>query len=174
MFQVYIIGVNPMDKADIRSKKTSYFQKKKGATLFTALVVTSMVLAIGASISSIAFKSARLSSIGRDSQAAYYASEAGLECAMYWVKKSEAFNPAEPQMTIRCSNSNINVTRSSPCAVGNCTFSFRVEFPGVSYCADVRVVKGTTPNPPTIIESRGYNTCVSGVRRLERRVRFRT
>jgi hypothetical protein len=144
--------------------------KNKGATLFTALVVTSMILAIGASISTVAFKSARLSSIGRDSQAAYYAAEGGLECGMYWHRIERAFDPEELDININCNGLPVVVSKLSPCVVGDCTFSFSLDFPNVSYCAEVKVI---TSGGSTTIESRGYNTC-SGGRRVERRLRYST
>lgn len=59
-------------------------QKNRGFTLLFAVLISSMVLIVGASIITIALKQNYLSGTARDSQYAFYASNSGLECAMYW------------------------------------------------------------------------------------------
>ena len=57
---------------------------KEGFTLFIAVIVTSLLLAIGLSISSIILKQLLLSSNGQNSQYAFYAADAATECALFW------------------------------------------------------------------------------------------
>lgn len=57
---------------------------QKGFTVLYAVLVSSLVLAIGVSIFNIAFKQLVLSSQVRESQFAFYAADSGLECALYW------------------------------------------------------------------------------------------
>jgi hypothetical protein len=57
---------------------------KKGFTLLFAILVSIMVLAVGASIINISLKQVILSSSGRESQFAFYAANTGLECALFW------------------------------------------------------------------------------------------
>lgn len=59
-------------------------RKEKGFTLLFAILVSVLILAVGTSIISIALKQVILSGAGRDSQFAFYASNTGLECALYW------------------------------------------------------------------------------------------
>lgn len=56
----------------------------KGFTLLFAVLVSVLVLAVGASIINIALKQTILSGAGRESQYAFYAANSGLECALYW------------------------------------------------------------------------------------------
>ncbi len=65
--------------------KTSY--KQKGFTLFVALVVSSMLLAVGFSLSNIILKQLIFSSSGKESQLAFYAADSGAECALFWDRK---------------------------------------------------------------------------------------
>jgi len=58
--------------------------KKRGFTLLFAVLVSVLVLAIGASMVSIALKQIILSGSGRESQFAFYAANTGIECALYW------------------------------------------------------------------------------------------
>ncbi|MCB9805847.1 hypothetical protein H6775_01665 [Candidatus Nomurabacteria bacterium] len=64
--------------------KKLFKKQNKGFTLLFAVLVSVLVLAVGASIISIALKQVILSGAGRDSQFAFYASNTGLECALYW------------------------------------------------------------------------------------------
>ncbi len=68
-----------------------YTQKTKkstaGFTLFLALIVSSLLLAIGFSLSNIILKQLIFSNSGRESQLAFYAADSGAECALYWDRK---------------------------------------------------------------------------------------
>lgn len=63
---------------------------QNGFTLLFAMLVATIVVAIGTSIISISVRQTILSSTSRESQYAYYAASTGLNCAFYWDR--------EPQM----------------------------------------------------------------------------
>jgi len=65
-----------------KNKKENIF-KKRGFTLLFAVLVSTLVLSVGASIISIALKQIILSGSARDSQFAFYAANTGIECALY-------------------------------------------------------------------------------------------
>lgn len=67
-------------------KKKFKIQKEKGFTLLFAVLVSSLVISIGATIMSIALRQTILSSTSRESQYAFYAANTILECATYWDK----------------------------------------------------------------------------------------
>ncbi len=69
------------------SKKLIETQNSSGFTLLFSVLVASLVLAVGASVISIALRQLIISSTGRDSQYAFYAANTGIECAMYWDLK---------------------------------------------------------------------------------------
>lgn len=52
--------------------------------LLYAVMTSSIILAVGVSIISIALKQLSISTLGRESQYAFYAANAGAECALYW------------------------------------------------------------------------------------------
>jgi len=60
--------------------------KQNGFTLLIAILMSGLFLIIGATIFKIALVELTLSSIGKDSQIAFYAADAGAECALYWEK----------------------------------------------------------------------------------------
>ena len=71
-----------------KNKKTINRKTKSGFTLFVAMVVASLLLAVGFSIGNIILKQLLLSGSGKDSQVAFYAADAGAECAQFWDTKS--------------------------------------------------------------------------------------
>lgn len=58
--------------------------KNRGFTILFAVLVSSLVLALGIGIANITLKEIILSGTGRDSQFAFYAADTGTECALYW------------------------------------------------------------------------------------------
>lgn len=57
---------------------------QSGFTLLLAALIASIVLSLGTSIFTIARKQVTLSSLGRDSQFAFYAADTIVECALYY------------------------------------------------------------------------------------------
>ena len=107
-----------------RIKKTDTEKEvsdKKGFTLLFAILVSVLVLAVGASMITIALKQVILSGAGRESQFAFYAANTGVECALYWDLKGPelidgAINyvfppPDEVQLSnlddVKCAGGNI-------------------------------------------------------------------
>lgn len=63
--------------------------KNKAFTLFVALLVSALLLAIGFSIGNILIKQLTLASSSSGSLIAFYAADSAAECAMYWDRKDE-------------------------------------------------------------------------------------
>ena len=143
--------------------------KNKGFALLMAVLISSIVLAIGLSMLEITLKQYLFSGIGRESEIAFYAADAGMECALYWDKNSR-FDIATSASSIQCMGSNIAITGGG--SSGN-TQQFQVEWgSGQIICAKLGVTKyhsttqslamlggQTCPQNATctIVESRGYN-----------------
>lgn len=62
---------------------------QNGFTLFVAVLVASLVLAIGFSISNIVLKQLAISGSGGGSLVAFYAADSAVECAVYWDRKDQ-------------------------------------------------------------------------------------
>lgn len=60
---------------------------QRGFTILFAVLIASIMLAIGIAIFDITVRELRLSSVARESQFAIYAAETGVECALYWDSK---------------------------------------------------------------------------------------
>lgn len=158
----------------MKSKKTSqhtkyYKPNTAGFTLLLATLTASLLLILGASMFNLAQKQVLLSSLGRDSQFAFYAADTAAECALYWDLRFNLFSSSTP-MTSSCDSQNLTVTTVS----GVSTFEFQPS----GYCARVTITKQTpSPGVPgTIIDARGYSVSCVGIensdRALERAVKI--
>ncbi len=99
---------NKIQKSNIHAASS-----ERGFTLLLAAIVSSVVLSIGAAVFSIALKQVTLSSVGRDSQFAFYAADTGSECALYWDVRFAAFPTSTQSVgtrsSIDCGGSTISV-----------------------------------------------------------------
>lgn len=133
------------------------FNNKKGFTLLLATLISSLLLLLGAAIFNVIRKEIVLSSLGRDSQFAFYAADTGAECALYWDFRFNAFNATSTYSGATCDGQPL----------GDFTFpgfgipqSFEYTFESQTsngYCVRVDVIKNSE-HPRTEIVSRGYNT----------------
>jgi len=148
-----------------------------------AALVGSLLTSLGLAMFSIAKKEVVLSSLGRDSQLAFYAADTGAECALYWDFQHNAFSTttvyASPDVTPSCAGQPLRdfptpYENGNPDGItglgGSNTTTFWFEPEGK--CVYVTVSKQA--NSKTIVESLGYNTPCNDPnhpRRLERAVR---
>lgn len=167
-------------------------KKQKGFTLLFAVLLSTLIVSISASIISIALRQTILSGTSRESQYAFYAANTVLECAFYWdVTNSTVFPaPGDVRITpsdIECSGGNIvtGVGFTSSFAIqgwdidtsNQTTFYIEIkdngtESPtgGTTQCALATVKKKKTNGViTTTIEAKGYNTCdLTNPRAVER------
>ncbi len=124
-----------------------------------AALIASVTLALGTAIFSLAQKELTLSSVGRDSQFAFYAADTGAECALYWDIRFQLF-PTTTATTKNLACDNEAKTTTATSEDGAIVSSF--EFEPNGYCAKVRVTKKAT-NPRTVIHVDGYNTTCANI-----------
>src|SRR3989338_1517240 len=136
----------------------STVNSQKGFTLLLAALVSSIVLALGTSIFQLAQKELTLSSIGRDSQFAFYAADSGAECALYWDVRYQRFPTSTPvAVGLTCDNQDETTAASS--AGGAVVSSFQFEPNG--YCVNVSVEKSVsvgTGAVATTVHADGFST----------------
>lgn len=152
--------------------------KKRGFTIFFAMLVSSLVLAIGLSVYDLTIRELDLSATVTQSQYALFAADSGAECALYWDNKyggngtafasSSAYTPAA---SVVCNGQTVSVAPSSAgVSAATTTFSLTFSAPVQTYCATVEVSKYTLNGALfTTVSSHGFNTCQQGaLLRLER------
>jgi len=160
----------------LKGIKNPKLRNTRGFTLLLASLVVAIVLAVGASIFEIAQKELTLSSIGRDSQFAFYAADTAAECALYWDVRFKYFATTPPTPTFTCDGQTITATGYSVTYPYTVTFQFEPN----GYCAEVAVEKTVVGDPGfirTFIRADGFSTDCAGVstnpRTLQRSVELR-
>lgn len=133
---------------------------------------------------STAQKEVFLSTLGRDSQYAFYAADAGAECALYWDFR-DGFDVGTPTHVPSCSGqvvgeyvSGLSVD-STDLIIGGQGYGVpsRMQFQQNNRCVIVTVTKTNVGGETrTRIDSRGYNlpcSVTDSPRRLERAIEMK-
>ncbi|MES3030883.1 MAG: pilus assembly PilX N-terminal domain-containing protein [Patescibacteria group bacterium] len=180
--------------------KFSHLHTQKGYTLLFAVLVSSIVLAIGISILNVSKKEFLLASSARESTSAFYAADSGLECAMYWNhtdRETNALATSTPGQITCGTGPAIDVVYDDPYPIAATSEApaiavFDVKFGDSASCGIVMVEKYYEYSDThsrdvleTRITSRGYNlgwddengvnpnTCsIGSPRKVERALRF--
>ena len=154
-------------------KKDVSLQNRRGFTLLLASLVASLLLGVSIGIFNIVFKELLLTSSSKESQNAFYASDTGIECALYHDFKNRNFAtsvPSSPSGTINCDSQNIAATWIIVGDSNSAITTFNLDGSSGLHCATVTVNKKSDGS--TEIDSRGYNTCdINNLRRVERGIK---
>lgn len=142
---------------------------QRGFTLLLAALISSIVLALGASIYELASKEIQLSAIGRDSQFAFYAADTAAECALYWDARTDIHpdtfatsSASSPAASVDCDQQTAAVTVQQPAQTTAATSTFEVDLfsdvKGGPYCADVTIAKWYDGSAErTTVSANGYS-----------------
>lgn len=151
-------------------KKLFAINKNRGYALYTAIILTGVLILVSYITANLSIKQLLLSVSGADSHVAFYNTDSGLECALYADLQNgptSAFDAVSPSPTITCNGGTIPLSPGTD-ASGNPTSTFQLTLS--QGCATVTVTK-IPSTATTLIESRGYNVC-SGSHKLERGVKI--
>ncbi len=161
---------------DTQHKKKYSSENQRGIAIYVAIIITGALLLVSYSIINIAIKQLYLAQSSRDSQAAFYAADSGVECALMWdltggdIYDRSAFSTSSTA-TIGCHMDYLNFGNENQLVGGQATSTFTLTFNPSPVCAVVTVIKGYDAGVPTTrIESRGYNTCENVAGRVERAI----
>lgn len=133
----------------------SHISKQRGAALLIAVLVMSVALVVGMGVYNRTYKELLFGSFWQQTQVAFAAADAGLECATYW--------DLHPAANYSC--------------FGNASTVWPTIFPATltittPICATIEITKNVVA-PFTTIRSRGYNSCdATNPRRVERGLRI--
>jgi hypothetical protein len=131
-------------------------QNNKGYTLLFAVLVSSLVLAVGISILNVSKKEFLLASSARESVTAFYAADTGIECAAFHDDSArDIFSNVNYSNGVNCTGNHFNVTVDSS-VLGTDLYTFDMNLDNGT-CAIVEVIKVTYPVVATNIRSSGYN-----------------
>lgn len=142
-------------------------EKKRGYALIVAVILTSVMLSFGTALSSLAYKQKVLASDATESQYAFYAADAALECALYADQQKNLFdyashdasNPPALITTVACTTMSAEQGSYEWDATA-LSVSQRISISSTQ-CADVVVGKYNTGKTDLYIQ--GYNASCAEV-----------
>ena len=149
---------------------------RSGFTLLFSVLIGSLLFSVGMAIANLATREVVLSAAGKESEAAFFAADTGVECALYFDFRVPGTFPnsstAPRGSSVTCNTASLPLTVVSQNATA-ATTTFRVSFS--PSCAEVIVGKTAGPPGHTVIESRGRNECGTAANpaRVERALRVR-
>jgi hypothetical protein len=151
------------------------WNSQKGFVILFAIIISTMVLLVGAGIFSVAFKETVLASTANESHISLFAADMGMECALYHefvCIRGEAGYCSAPD-TIMCDFEDIDMDVPASLGPGTSSvtglFSYEVRYDvtNAPSCGEITVLRDQTqpddPSPTPIegtqIFARGYNKC---------------
>lgn len=136
-------------------------RQERGAVLLIAILVASVALAVGMGVYNRTYKELLFGAFWKQTQIAFAAADAGLECALYW----DLQDPVPTNYS--CFG---NSDAPWPTFTEGIPEVLSMNVSGA--CVNVEITKNTVV-PNTTIRARGYNTCDSNSpRRVERGLRI--
>ena len=137
---------------------------KRGFTLLIAVIFMSVVLALGLALSSLGYKQEVLASSAIESQYAFYAADAGLECGLYANDQQGLFdyasyNPSSPPSLLcdgRAATAS-NICYNGAACPNRLEVLERVSLDNGTRCADITVSKPANSAGTTYVFSQGYD-----------------
>lgn len=126
---------------------------QRGFALLIAVIFMSVMLALGLALASLSYKQQVLASSAVQSQYAFYAADAALECALLADNKDNFFSPPNGRTPFVCNGQfPVSTSTSSGFLVSNVRIS-----PDSALCADITVYKPLVTPGTTYIFSQGYD-----------------
>jgi len=141
-------------------------KNQKGFALLIAVIFMSVMLTLGLALSSLGYKQEILASTAIESQYAFYAADAGMECALYADQQQNLFvfpssDPSSaPAMT--CDGSAPLFAAKSWSAL-KWVVTNRLSLDGNTRCADITVYKYNGSPQVTYLFSQGYDVSCTTV-----------
>lgn len=126
---------------------------QKGFTLLLTIIVISVVLAVTMSSLNVGIKQVRLSADTRDSEVAFHAANAGLECLRFWRRGSQSTNFENGNsVDINCFDSGdvSPNTRTTDIVPGAHLYEYQIEWGDPGRCSQMRFIVMTSPNEATL------------------------
>lgn len=148
----------------------------KGFALLLTLIISSVVLAIGLSILEISVNQINLSSTARESEIAFQAAHAGVDCVWYWRKERPTSYTAETGTPAGFSCFGVPADADAPINLSESTdgharrFSYEFEWGSPLRCTQVDMyvlnADGVDDVPitftSTAVGTNGVKTCAAG------------
>lgn len=141
-------------------KQTQKAEKEKGFALLITLVVVTVLISIGLSVLDLSIKQVRLATNAKDSEIAFHAANAGLECALYWRRFSEDAMELGQTVPVSCfARPSVPATgsRITTGVSGGDVFQYKYEFtwgdsPDIR-CSQINAIVGSSSASTNLVIS---------------------
>ncbi len=191
----YLISISDMYKKRINDPNTLKKKKstklpvfvnaigiksQRGFVLLLAILVSGIILSVGMSLLDISLKQFKISGIGLDSEMAFQAANAGVECVRYWDKEDDSFtvNNVGPLKRISCmddvnkkvcilnppGNNCLGGPPGTPDSGEEVKLQFEWTNSGYTLCTDISVWKFDSPLPSSMLAAGSLDTCPADVK----------
>ena len=141
------------------------FQKKRGFALLVAIIFMSVMLSFGLALGSFAYKQEILASSAIQSQNAFYAADAALECVLYADQQLNMYNfalySALVQPNILTCDGTVGTRLGYTYSASQLVVRDRLSLDSGTHCADVTIYKPASG--VTYLFSQGYNVSCATV-----------
>jgi Tfp pilus assembly protein PilX len=144
-----------------RIKNTELRIKKRGFALLIAVIFMSVMLSFGLALGALGYKQQVLASAAIESQYAFYAADAALECALYADQGTGqnlfAYPPSDPPTVpaMTCDGA-ASIAATKSWSASQWIVTNRVRLDSNKRCADVTVYKPSAAGT-TFLFSQGYD-----------------
>lgn len=140
----------------------------RGFALLISVIFMSVMLTFGLALGSLAYKQQILASNGVESQYAFYAADAALECLLYADQQQNLFTlPASQPGAAPSMNCDGSAPFSSSIVSYNAgvkwVITTRLSLDGGKRCADAVIYKPAPGSGTTYLFSQGYNVSCTNV-----------
>lgn len=137
-------------------------QNNRGFVILFAVMISSIILTIALGVANIALKEIKFSTSGKDTNNAFYAAEAGYECALYYDRIKKIFRVGYIlDGSEKCAGGGIIPDNSSDPKIWILDISFDPFLSSGTPCAHIEIDKTNTSGYKTVIISKGYNNGTS-------------
>ncbi|MBP6924165.1 MAG: pilus assembly PilX N-terminal domain-containing protein [Candidatus Pacebacteria bacterium] len=164
-------------------KVQNTLKKETGFALLMTLIVVSVVISIGLTVLDLSMKQVRLSTNARESEVAFHAANAGMECARYWRRIASTTMERGGAITPACFSGTLTTNVVTPVPAANLSgngeafrYSYALTWDLGNHCTQVTALVAsstaqgaglTISNMPTLVS--GYpngntKTCAAGER----------
>lgn len=117
----------------------TYNNQQKGFALLMSLIVVSVVVSIGLTVLDLTLKQLRLSTNSKDSESAFHAANAGLECARYWREIASSTMETGGNITPSCFGVSAGTVSASTAGLPADAFLYnmQIDWTGTPRCSQM-------------------------------------
>ena len=143
-------------------------KKESGFALLMTLIVVSVVVSIGLTVLDLSMKQVRLSTNARESEIAFHAANAGMECARYWRRIASTTMETGGAITPVCFSGTLTTNARSQITTGVTgngevfRYSYALTWAGGNHCSQVTALVASSTAQGAGLTISNMTTLVTG------------